>query len=62
MTGEEWANDPETEKLRDALKRIKIEFNQVLPDVIRILAPVGEALKEAGKEFVKLAFKKPEDK
>lgn len=62
MTGEEWANDPETEKLRDALKRIKIEFDQVLPDVLTILAPVGAALKEAGKEFMKLAFKKSERK
>lgn len=59
--GDEWANDPETERLRDALKRVKIEFDQVLPDVIRILAPVGAALKEASKEFMKLAFKAKHD-
>lgn len=59
-SSEEWENDPETEKLRDALKRVKIELDQVLPDVIRILTPVGSALKEAGKEFAKLCLKKPE--
>ena len=61
MTGEEWANDPETEKFRDALKRIKIEFDEVLPEVLRILGPVGSALKEASKEFLKLAFAKPKN-